>query len=63
MFPESKPVSGKRLVPSLAIGCVAFALIGLLGTFAMAKLLTPLFHGKAEELAAKAQAREHSRGN
>lgn len=63
MFPEGKPLSGKRLVPQLAIGCVLFALVGLLGTFAIANLLKPLFKGKAEELAAKAQARERSKGN
>ena len=63
MFPEGKPISGKRLVPQLAIGCVLFAILGLLGTFAVANLLKPFFKGKAEEMAAQAQARERSRGN
>jgi hypothetical protein len=63
VFPEGKPIPGKRLVPRLAIGCVLFALLGLLGTFAIANLLKPFFQGKAEELAAKAQARERSKGN
>ena len=63
MFPEGKPISGKRLVPQLAIGCVLFAILGLVGTFAVANLLKPFFHGKAEELAQKAQARENSKGN
>jgi hypothetical protein len=56
-------MSGKRLVPGLAVGCVVFAVIGLLGTFGLAKVLKPYFTGKADEMAARAQAREHSRGN
>ena len=62
MFPDGKPISGKRLVPQLAVGCVLFSIIGLLGTFAIANLLKPYFQGKAEEMARKAQMRERSRG-
>ncbi|RYG22656.1 hypothetical protein EON82_16430 [bacterium] len=62
MFPEGKPVSGKRLVPQLAVGCVLFAILGLIGTFAIANLMKPFFQGKAEEMARKAQMREKSRG-
>ena len=58
MFPEGKTLSGKRLVPQLAVGCVLFAIVGLLGTFLVAKALGPLFHGDRVKLAQEAAARE-----
>lgn len=58
MFPEEKSLSGKRLVPQLAVGCVVFALVGLIGTFLIAKAMSPLFHGSREEFARQAAARE-----
>lgn len=58
MFPEPTPLSGKRLVPQLAVGCVAFAIAGLLGTFLVAKALGPFFHGDRAKLAQQAAARE-----
>lgn len=64
VFPEPKPLSGKRLVPQLAVGCVAFALVGLLGTFLVGKLLAPYFTGSKDQFARQAEAREaqsHSR--
>lgn len=63
MFPEPKPLNGKRLVPQLMVGCVVFALIGLLGTFFVANALQPYFKAKAADLARKAQDRERSKGN
>jgi hypothetical protein len=33
VFPEERPVEGRRLVPQLAIGCIVFTLLGLLGTY------------------------------
>ena len=61
MFPEPKSLSGKRLVPQLAVGCVAFALAGLLGTFLAGRLLAPYFTGNKDRLAHEAQAREANR--
>ena len=61
MFPEPKPLSGKRLVPQLAAGCVVFALAGLLGTYFAGRLLMPYFTGNRDQLAQQAQARESGR--
>lgn len=61
MFPEPTPLSGKRLVPQLAVGCVAFALAGLLGTFLAGRLLAPYFTGNKDQLAQQAEAREAKR--
>lgn len=58
VFPEPKPLSGKRLVPQLAVGCVVFAIVGLLGTFLLAKAFSPLLHGTREEFARQAAERE-----
>ena len=58
MFPEPTPFSGKRLVPRLAVGCVVFAIVGLLGTILMGRVLTPLFKGDRDALAREAAARE-----
>ena len=58
VFPEGKTLSGKRLVPQLMVGCVVFAVVGLLGTFFLAKLLSPLLHGSRTEFARQAQERE-----
>ncbi len=43
MFPEPKGVSGKRLVPQLAIGCILFTIFGLLGTYWVATIMTDYF--------------------
>ncbi|GEM_PF-3001419 len=58
VFPEPKPLSGKRLVPQLAVGCFVFALIGLLGTFVVGNALQPFFKHRREDLARQAEARE-----
>ena len=58
MIPEGKTYSGKRLVPGLAVGCVVFAIVGLLGTFLLAKLLSPLLPGSRAEYARQAAERE-----
>ena len=58
MFPEPTPLSGKRLVPQLAVGCVVFALFGLLATYFVGQLLLPYFTGDREKLAHQAEARE-----
>jgi hypothetical protein len=39
VFPEPRPIQGKRLVPQLAVGCFLFTLLGLLGTYLAAKPL------------------------
>ena len=46
VIPEYVPspeVSGKKLVPALAIGCLLFALFMGFGTWGFAKLTTPYF--------------------
>ena len=42
-FVPSPEVSGKKLIPALAIGCLLFGSIMLLGTWGAAKLTTPMF--------------------
>lgn len=39
MFPEPKQISGRKLVPQLAVGCVVFSFLGLVGTFFLANLM------------------------
>ena len=51
-------MSGKRLVPQLAVGCFVFALIGLLGTFVVGNALQPFFKQRSADLARQAEARE-----
>lgn len=58
MFPQPTPVSGKRLVPQLAVGCVVFAIVGLLGTFAAARFFGQYLHGDKAQLARQAAERE-----
>ncbi len=58
MFPEGKVFNGKRLVPQLAVGCVVFAIVGLVGTFLLAKWFSPFLHGTREEYARQAAERE-----
>lgn len=58
MFPEPTPLSGKRLVPQLAAGCVVFALVGLLATYFAGQALLPYFRGDRDQLAKQAEARE-----
>jgi hypothetical protein len=61
VFPEGKTFSGKRLVPQMAVGCVVFALVGLLGTFFVANVLKPYFQRDRAELVREAEAREAGR--
>ena len=58
MFPEPTPVSGKRLVPQLAVGCVVFAIVGLFGTFLAARVFGSFLHPNRAQLAREAAERE-----
>ena len=58
MFPEPTPLSGKRLVPRLMVGCVVFAFVGLLGTFALAGYFGRFLHPDKAQLARQAAERE-----
>lgn len=62
MFPEPKSVSGKRLVPSLAVGCLVFAIVGVLGTFAVGTALQPYFAKKNSEAQWAKQAERREAG-
>ncbi len=42
-FVPTEEISGKKLIPALAIGCLLFGVIMLLGTWGAAKLTTPMF--------------------
>ncbi|HWD37597.1 MAG TPA: hypothetical protein VG944_02020 [Fimbriimonas sp.] len=37
---NSRSFSGRRLIPQLAVGCVVFTIVGLLGTYLAAEVLT-----------------------
>jgi hypothetical protein len=38
--PDDKGISGKRLVPQLAVGCILFTVFGLLATYWVASAMT-----------------------
>jgi hypothetical protein len=40
VFPEVPEISGRKLVPQLAIGCFLFTLLGLLATYVIATFVT-----------------------
>ena len=55
-MPETQPlhppvpeISGKKLLPILAVGCLIFIAIGFGGTFLIAKLSAPFFAHNYEE--------------
>lgn len=40
-------VSGKRLIPALAVGCLIFAVVMGFGTYLVARIATPFFEKHA----------------
>lgn len=46
---DQSAVSGKRLIPQLAVGCLLFAALLGFGTYFLGKLTTPYFIKKNEE--------------
>ena len=48
-------------MPRLAVGCVVFAAVGLLGTLLVGRALVPYFTGDKDKLAQQAAAREAGR--
>ena len=40
MYQDDRQISGKKLIPRLSVGCIVFTVVGLLGTWGIAQVMT-----------------------
>jgi hypothetical protein len=40
VYQDDRQISGKKLIPRLSVGCIVFTVVGLLGTWGIAQVMT-----------------------